>query len=208
MAAGRSATFDRGLDIATVILISLAAIGTAWCSYQGARWGAVQFFDYTKANELRTEGAQWAERTNTHRSVDVTLVLQYEYSLETNPQFSTFLINRFEPELRKAMDAWLSTDPLHNPNAPRSPLSMRAYQLKEDVQSERYVAMANALVEGGAAAQDRSDRYIFITVLFATVSFLGGIALKLRPPVDVIVTALGFVALIGALVVTLRLPIR
>ena len=204
----RGAIFQQWLDVVTVILISLAAIGTAWCSYQGARWSAVQSFNYAKANELRTQSAQWAARANAHRTVDVLLFVEYEGALKRDPGFAQFLHSRFEPVLRTAVDAWLQTDPLRNRAAPNAPFTMREYRLVEEAKAAGYAATSDALLREGTRAQERSDNYIFLTVLFATVSFLGGIALKLRRPMDFIVTVLGCAALVSALIVTLTYRVR
>lgn len=199
---------DRIVDIATVVLISLAAVGTAWCSYQSARWNALQSFDYTKANEARTESVQWASRGNAHRTVHIIVFVDYQRALVNDPAFATFLWRRFDAPLKTAVTAWLKTDPLHSAVAPPTPFAMSAYHLMEDDRSAAASRLSDALVTEGSNAEEQADQYLFQTVLFASASFLGGIALKLRPPGHVVATAVGFAIFLFALLATLRYPIR
>lgn len=199
---------DRIVDVATVILISLAALGTAWCSYQSARWSALQALNYSKADAVRVEASTHADRANAHRIIDIMVFSEYERALRDNPSFAQFLRDRFDPPLRKGVDAWLATNPLHNPKAPGTPFTMPAYHLPEEDAARAANAKANALIDEAVAANDVSDRYLFLTVLFATASFLGGIAIKLRRPMHLAAAGVGFTVFFISLAVMLGYPVR
>jgi len=202
-------TFERFLEIVTITLISLAAIASAWCGYQAARWGGLQAFDYSLANAERVAASEAEERGLIVRVVHVGLFVNYERALfERDRAFAEFLYRRFPPDLRVATDAWRATDPLKNPKAPKSPFAMPQYRLPEDRAFAKYSREASELVANAVAANRRSDDYVYLTVLYASVSFLGGVATKLRRPWNLTLTIVGIVLFVLALVRMLRSPIR
>ena len=199
---------DRIVDVVTVVLISLAALGTAWCSYQSARWSALQALNYSKANAARVEASAYADRANAHRIVDVMVFAEYIRAVDEHEPFAAFVRSRFDPALERAVKAWYATDPLHNPNAPRTPFVTSAYHLAEEDSVREAVKTANALVEAAVSANDISDRYLFLTVLFAAASFLGGVAIKLRRPTHLVATCVGVAIFFIALAIMLQYPVR
>ncbi len=199
---------DRIVDVATVILISLAALGTAWCSYQSARWSALQALNYSKANAARVEASTFADRANAHRIVDVLAFGEYIRSVDEHQAYAKFIRERFDPPLARAVDAWLATNPLQNAKAPRTPFVMNEFHLPEEDSARDASARANALVESAISANETSDHYVFLTVLFAFSSFLGGIATKLRRPMHIVATCIGLVTFLISLAVMVGYPVR
>src|SRR5438876_10407981 len=91
-------------------------------------------------------------------------------------RFEDFLYQRFRPEMRKALDAWLKTDPLHNPHAPLTPFQMAEYVQPELLEAQRQQREAGKMEATARQANQFSDQYVLLTVLFATVLFFGGIS--------------------------------
>jgi hypothetical protein len=93
-----------------------------------------------------------------------------------NERHEKFLFNRFRPEMKKAVDAWLKTDPFNSPEAPQGPFKMAEYTQQElelaKQHDERFTMEHAAAVQ----ANRNGDTYVLLTVLFATVLFFGGIA--------------------------------
>lgn len=199
---------DRIVDIATVVLISLAALGTAWCTYQSARWSALQALYYSKANAARVLASSYADRANAHRIVDIVAFMEYERALQAHDPFASFLRSRFDPPLRRAVDAWLATNPLHNAKAPPTPFAMNVYHLPEESDVLKAVSAAQASVEGAVKANEVSDHYLFLTVLFAAASFLGGIAIKLRRPAHLMAACVGILIFFISLIIMSGYPVR
>lgn len=55
---------ERGayaLDLATVVLLSVATLATSWGTYQATRWSGEQAGRYAQANDRRTESARAAD---------------------------------------------------------------------------------------------------------------------------------------------------
>jgi hypothetical protein len=191
------------------VLISLAAVATAWCGYQSARWGSLQALDYSRSNAARIEASIAANRSNAIRMVDVGLFLQYESAIfRQDDAFAAFIRKRFPTQLAKAVDAWLATNPLHNVKAPPSPFAMNEYRVASDVRYESMSKRADDLVAGAVRANETSDQYLFVTVLFASVTFLGGIAIKTRYPLNIALTLVAAVLFFVSLARVLEYPVR
>jgi hypothetical protein len=205
---GAAQRVDGIVDVATVILISLAALGTAWCSYQSARWSALPALNYSQANAYRVRASAYADRANAHRIVDVMSFAEYIRALDAHEPFAEFVRSRFTPPLKRAVNAWFATNPLHNSKAPPTPFAMSAYHLSEDEAARDMNAKADAFVEKAVNANDISDRYLFLTVLFAAASFLGGIAIKLRRPTHLVATCIGVVIFFVSIAIMVRYPVR
>lgn len=192
-----------------MVLISLAAVATAWCGYQAARWSALQALSYNEANAAHIDAATAAARSNAQRMVDVGLFVQYESAIfSERPAFAEFLRKRFRAEFNTALDAWLATHPRTNRNAPLSPFAMREYRLKSDADAARAEKLAADRVKEAVDANEHSDHYVFGTVIFALASFLGGVSVKARYPLNAAISAVGIVMLCAELTLIFRYPVR
>jgi hypothetical protein len=201
---------ERRVEIIAVILISIASVASAWCAYQSARWGGVQSESYSRANAARVESLREANLANRQLMIDVNLFLAYSSAEAAgNRAFSSFIVRRFPTRLAVAMRAWLASRPLANPKAPSSPFVMRQYHLDAQDDADRLETTAGAIFDQGSIAKENSDRYILMTVLFASVSFLAGVGSKFEHRgVALAALALGTTVAIGAAIFLIGYPIR
>lgn len=205
----RRAAFDRWVDFASVLLISAATVLTAWCGYEAARWTALQTRMYNTANADRVLGAVDAAQSNTLKTIDVAMFLRYIATLsEKRTPESDFIYQRFRPEMKAAVDAWIKTKPLKNPHAPSTPFAMPQYRVALDDKVSAANAAAAKAFEAGENANDQADSYVRLTVIFAAVSFLAGISTRFVFPNHIFVTIGGFAMLIFGLFLIHGLPIR
>ena len=131
---------DRWLEILSAVLLSLATVASAWCAYQSARWNGVQALSFSAANGARTESVRMSNAALQLTSIDVGMFVQFAAAYSDENQFlMNFLYERFRPEMKTALDAWMALEPLKNPDAPPSPFAMETYK---------------------SAAQDKSDRLL------------------------------------------------
>ncbi len=208
-AARKESRFDRWVDVASVILISLATVLTAWCGYEAARWTALETRSYNDASSLRLQSAVFEGRTNTLQTIDVATFLEFVRAVATHSTDErNFIYKRFRPEMRRAVDAWIATKPLTNPAAPATPFAMPQYVLKTTTEADRLSAMASARFLQATSSNEIGDRYVRLTVIFAAVSFLAGISTRFFFPNHLIVVILGFGALAFGLIRMFELPIR
>jgi hypothetical protein len=166
----------RWVEIVCAIVLSLATMASAWCAYQATLWGGVQTFRLAKANKAGRDSTQQTIAMMQFRSFDASMFITYiEARSRNDEKVEKFLYHRFRPEMRKAVDAWLKTDPENDPNAPKSPFKMQEYAQEEEQDAKRHDAKAAEMMSAAQEANETSDRYVLLTVLFATVLFLGGI---------------------------------
>jgi hypothetical protein len=116
-------------------------------------------------------------------------------------------VRRFRPAFRVAFDAWMATDPLHNPHAPPGPTYMPQYKLPSQAKADALDQAASAKFAAGNDAGLVSDNYIRITVVLAAVLFLVGIGSSFKlPGVRYVLIVVGSVLLIGSVVLILQQP--
>jgi hypothetical protein len=128
--------------------------------------------------------------------------------LERNNALETFLAQRFRPEMKPALEAWLRLDPLNNPAAPPSPFRMAEYVQAETVEVARQEEMASKAMAAAREARRFSDDYVLLTVIFASVLFFGGIARAFDSRrLRIVLAALAVLLFLGTLFVLTTMPI-
>src|SRR6201996_5408827 len=174
---------DRRLSIAEALLLSLVAVLAAYSGYAAAKWGTEASIQLAKAS---------AERTRANRFDNDAIVTRTLDSVSFNAWFSAFsvgnrkaealAVKRLRPGYRPPFNAWLATDPAHNPNAPPGPSYMPQYVIPQQTLATKLDAQADAAFTEGSDAGGTADKYVRETVFLATVLFLIGISghVKLR----------------------------
>lgn len=194
---------DRFVDVASVILISVAAVLTAVCSYQSGKWDGEEARLYNLADANRAQAVEASDKANVLTAIDVALFLQYIDAVDAdNARKAQFIYHRLRPEMRPAMQAWLAARPLANANAPSSPFVMPQYKLASNAKARRLQDAANVSFRGAQVAKSHADQFLLLTVIFAGVSFLGGVSTKMLYPRHVVIIG---VAAVGLLYGTVRL---
>lgn len=171
---------DKWIEIAAAVLLSLAMIASAWCAYQASRWSGVQTTRYNEASAARataTEDHIWST-WRSQSDINAFNAYQVERLAGNQEAMDYFRENVFSDQLNSAFYAWEATDPYVNPDAPDTPFDMDEYQYtwyEEALAEGRY---ATEIVQEAKAANQQSDNYVLLTVLFATVLFFAGISTK------------------------------
>ena len=168
---------DRLISITEAIMLSLVAVLAAWSGYSAAKWGTKSSVSLAKASATRTKANRAdleALQIQTLDSVSFNAVFTAYASHD--PSLYRIAVARLRPGYRVAFDAWLKTNPLHNPNAPPGPSYMPQYVIPQQAQSNALDAEADAAFTEGENAGGTSDKYIRITVFLATVLFIVGIS--------------------------------
>jgi hypothetical protein len=130
-----------------------------------------------EANAAARQAAKSAVAGMQIRAFDGTMFLHYlEARGRGQKDLQALLTDRFRPEMKVAMDAWLRTDPFSSNNATLYPFQMSEYKLSEDDDSRRQSTLEQERLKSAQEANRTSDTYVLLTVLFASVLFFGGIA--------------------------------
>jgi hypothetical protein len=167
---------SRILQSGEALLLALVTIAAAWAGYAAAKWGTESRVEIAQSSTLRNLATRADLEALTTRNFDSSTFNAWftAYTLG-NKQAEAVAIRRFRPAFRVAFEAWIATNPLHNPKAPPGPTYMPQYKLPQQVRANALDAAATAKFDDGNHAGEISDNYIRITVFLAAVLFLVGI---------------------------------
>jgi len=193
-----------------LVLLSLATVGTAWCSFQAATWASVaqRLSNLSAAASRNAVTAQL--QANQLAVMDVLLFSQHiNARAASNEPLSRFYSERFRKEAKAAFDAWMATKPFENEQAPAHPFGPDLYkpQLLEVARAAEDESLALWQEAGDAGRVSRT--YVLITVMLASALFCGGTASKFETPsIRRTVVALGLAAFAFAAGRLLVLPVQ
>jgi hypothetical protein len=171
---------DRSFEIGTTLLLALAAVATAWSSYQAARWQGEQARSFGRASATRLESTRASGVANRQIQIDVATFIQWVDAYAHNDaMLESFYRKRFRPEFAPAVDAWVRTRPLVNPRAPLTPFAMPQYRVAANDEAERLERTASAFAAEASRNIDKATRYVLCVVLFAASLFFAGMSTRL-----------------------------
>jgi hypothetical protein len=174
---------ERWLSITEAAVLSVVALLAAYSGFAAAKWSTESSLSLAHASALRTKSNTADIEAVVTRTLDsVSFNAWFAAFVAGNKRAETLAQNRLRPGYRPAFEAWLATDPLHNPNAPPGPSYMPQYVIPEQAQANALTAEADAAFTKGSDAGSTADKYVRDTVFLATVLFLIGISghVKLR----------------------------
>jgi hypothetical protein len=199
---------SRLVQIGEALLLSLVTIAAAWSGYAAAVWGTESRVELAHAATLRNLATRADLAALSTRNFDSSTFNAWftAFTLD-DPQKQAVAERRFRPEFRVAFDAWMATDPFHNPQSPPGPTYMPQYRLADQAKADALDREAEATSAAGNHAGEVGDDYIRITVFLAAVLFLVGIGstFKLHTIRYALIT-IGSILLLLATVLILQQP--
>jgi hypothetical protein len=206
---GESSRNERVMELIATLLLAIATLGIAWSGYQGARWNGEQAEQYSASNGARAHANRAATAGAQDRTQDLLNFNRWlEVMTEGNQELADLYQRRFRPEFLPAFEAWMASDPVHNPNAESSPLREPQYKVANLERASELDNQGDAHFDEARKATEHTDSYVLTTVFFATVLFFAGISMRfvwMRMRIAVLV--LGTIFLVYAIVQVARLPI-
>jgi hypothetical protein len=199
---------SRIVQIGEALLLSLVTIAAAWSGYAAAKWGTESRIEIARSATLRNLASRADLAALSTRNFDSSTFNAWftAFTLD-DPQKQAIAERRFRPEFKVAFDAWMATDPLHNPRAPPGPTYMPEYKLADQAKADALDREAEAASAAGDHAAVVGDEYIRITVFLAAVLFLVGIGSTFKlSNVRYALITVGAVLLILATVLIVRQP--
>jgi hypothetical protein len=209
MENARQTRFDRRFELAATVLLAMAAVATAWASYQSARWRGEQAKASGASIAARVESTRAASLANRNGQVDVALFTQWvDAYVREETELADFYLRRFRDEFRPAFQAWVATTPRTNPGAPLSPFAMPEYKLSETAKADDLEARAAAFSVRVGQLIQRADNYSLAVVMFAASLFFAGISTRLRSPTPrMVVLGLGYCLFVGSVIWIATFPV-
>lgn len=167
---------SRVLQTCEALLLALVTVAAAWAGYAAAKWGTASRVEIAQSSTLRNLATRADLEALSARNFDSSTFEAWftAYTLGSK-QKEAIAERRFRPLFRVAFNAWMATNPFHNPHAPPGPTYMPQYKLPQQARANALDAEATAKFNEGNHAGVISDNYIRITVFLAAVLFLVGI---------------------------------
>ncbi len=213
------------VELVATIIMSLAAIFTAWAAFQSAKWSGEQATSFSQAGASRTESTRFDTRAGQLAAIDVSVFVAFADAINsdradgviefgpdipyepTDGTLSGFWYERVRDEFRPAFEAWLEVFTLDRANAPPSPFAMEEYVLADAQEAQRLQQEAEDFAAAAGQANQNSDDYVLTAVAFALVLFFGGVSSKLDHERNrLIAVVIATVLFVGATWVLLVLP--
>ncbi len=190
------------MDLVLVTIMPVASLAAAWSGYQATSWGSEQSELNSLANTFRMEAVRVSSSANAQLAVEVVLFNGWaEAYVQNDPALMDFYRNRMLPETQAALDAWVATAPLTNPDAPLEPFAMEGFQIPAQALAIELDQQSTRLTNQGQEASQNANHYVLSTVLLALVLFVAGLATKLGwRPAQLFATCLSGVLLFVILV--------
>ena len=207
-ADARHTRHARIVQIGEAALLAIVTLTAAWAGYSAARWGTASRVEIAQSSTLRNIATRDDLTALSLRNFDSSTFSAWFTAFTLNsPQKEAIAERRFRPAFRVAFNAWMATDPVHNPHAPPGPTYMPQYKLPAQTQADALDNQASAKFQEGNHAGLVSDEYVRITVFLAAVLFLVGIGSSFKMhSVRYALITIGSVLLIASLVLILHQP--
>jgi hypothetical protein len=199
----------KWVEPVAALLMALATLSTAWCSFESAAWTRKSNRLMNEFNALERRAGlltvQGMQQATIHTGMFMQALAAHEAG---NEKLVNFYVERFPPELRKAYDAWLAQKPFENPNADPHPFVPKLYVTPGMREAAEVNAKAANSIEEARKAGSVSGQYLANTVLFAAVLFFANASSRFEQRrVRVVAFSFAVAVFIFAVVRTAMLPL-
>jgi hypothetical protein len=169
------------IEIIEAVVLAAVAVLTAWSGYQAAKWDAESAESYAAASATTVQAQEQQTLAGQDHLYDViTFDSWIEARHRGEKDIAAVFERRFRPEYTVAYEAWIQTDPFHNPKAPPGPSFMPEYRSARLGRARELSAEARKQFERGVATRQTGDEYVRITVFLATVLLLTALAQRFK----------------------------
>lgn len=167
---------DRhGFEALAVVLLSLATVGTAWCSYQASVWGSQSTILSIQSVAHRREASDFRTKANQAYTLDIFLFSQYLHAHNaSNMPLADFYARQFSPELKQAYDS--QSRSLKIPGADADPFTKDLYHSPLLPKADTLESESEQMWLDSLEAAKAGQQYTLISVLLATALFFSGTA--------------------------------
>jgi hypothetical protein len=179
---------QRLLDAWTAIILAVAAVATAWASFQASQWSGAQSDAQSASAMARSDAGRLASEATGDEIVDSQMWLSW-LTATANKQVvrAQFYEDRFSPTLATAQKQWLSGvqldangDPVVVP--PGTPMDLPSYVVPNEAKSVEVSAQAEQYLVVADEAAGNSTKFVLLALMFALVLFFASIATKFTVP--------------------------
>jgi hypothetical protein len=196
-------------EVGATVLLALATVATAWSGYQATRWGQETTKAQSGSNASRILAARADDLANTQSQIDVATFSSWVDAYARNETFlADFYYARFRAEFRPAVEAWIATQPLRNPDAPLTPFAMPEYVLAAREEAQRQDEITEVKSAEVRRNIQRQSNYVLGVVLFATALFFAGMSTRVSTrALRLTILGLGVALFVGTVVWIATFPV-
>jgi hypothetical protein len=178
----------RIVEATTAIILALAAIGTAWATFQASQWSSEESDAIAASSVARSNAIKATSHAARTEQLDTTIWLQWLSAFRAGDTAQArFLRERFRPGLLRAHNVWVAKAVVAPDgkviSAPTgTPFTEPEYVIPDAARADALSAQAERQLADSRHAASRSTKYVLVVVLLALVLFFAGIATKFRNP--------------------------
>lgn len=205
---------ERILDSWTAIILALAAVATAWASFQASQWSGAQSDAESVSAIARSDANRAQAEATSQQVVDSQMWLSWLNAYANGQDArADFFRTRFSPALDKAQEEWAAAAQFDDQGAPTvvppgTPMDLPSYQVPAAADAQQMSDRAEAALSDADEAAGNSTRYVLLAVMFALVLFFASIATKFAAPkVQALLILLSIILLAFTLVRLIFLPL-
>lgn len=203
------------IDALTAVFLSVAAVGTAWTSYEASNWGSKMLDSLSKASTFRADASRNAAEASSQISVDSIMWVSWAQAVKQNREDEAqWLRERFSPALDKAQERWQGNVSVADENDPDfvpengTPLDLDSYVPPGQALAAESAARGEEKLADAEKADGISTQYVLLAVMFALVLFFASIATKFSSlRIQAAMTFVAFLVLASTTVRLLMLPL-
>jgi hypothetical protein len=204
---------QRLLDSWTAIILAVAAVATAWASFQASQWSGAQSDAQSASAMARSDAGRAASEATGAQIVDSQMWLSWLNSTANKQvERANFYELRFSPPLAVAQKEWLSGvkldgngDPVVVPSG--TPMDLPVYLVPEAAKSQALADQAEQDLIVADAAAGNSTKFVLLALMFALVLFFASIATKFAAPrIQAVLILLSILLLVFAMIRMIVLP--
>jgi hypothetical protein len=179
---------QRILETTTTVILSLAAVATAWATFQASQWSQRENNALSDSSVSRSKAIEATSQAARTEQLDTTIWLQWLAAFRAGDRAqANFLRDRFRPGLLQAQKAWVAKAVVAPDgrviSAPTgTPFTEKQYAVPEAARADALTAEADNKLTESQDASDMSVSYVLVALVFALVLFFAGIATKFRNP--------------------------
>ena len=179
---------QRVLETTTTVILSLAAVATAWATFQATQWTTAESDAVSASSVARSKAIEATSHATRTEQLDTTIWLQWLSAFRVGDEAQArFLRERFRPALLRAHKIWVAKAVVAPDgkviSAPAgTPFTEPQYVVADAVRADDLSAEAEHQLAVSERASSMRTRYVVVALVFALVLFFAGIATKFRHP--------------------------
>jgi hypothetical protein len=179
---------QRILETTTTVILSLAAVATAWATFQVSQWASAENDAVSASSVARSKSIEATSQAARTEQLDTTIWLQWLAAFRAGDTAqAAFLRNRFRPGLLQAHNVWVAKAVVAPDGKvisvpPGTPFTEPQYAIPEADRADTLSTEAEHQLAVSQHAASMSTRYVVVALLLALVLFFAGIATKFRNP--------------------------